>query len=136
MDRLRRMELIALKKEEQVIREVMEKYKNALIRLQVEELTIMHQLGGKEDQELKSRNAPVLEADMNSYQQIQCNQALPPLQMLPIGVNDCTGPSEITMKELQINQSTLNLDAAPLIQRMLQDSEAYEEEEEEEAEEQ
>lgn len=36
--------------------------------------------------------------------------------MLPIGVNDCTGPSEITMKELQINQSTLNLDAAPLIQ--------------------
>ncbi|XP_027231877.1 uncharacterized protein [Penaeus vannamei] len=130
MDRLRRMELIALKKEEQVIREVMEKYKNALIRLQVEELTIMHQLGGKEDQELKSRNAPVLEADMNSYQQIQSNQ------MLPIGVNDCTGPSEITMKELQINQSTLNLDAAPLIQRMLQDSEAYEEEEEEEAEEQ
>lgn len=39
----------------------------------VEELTIMHQLGGKEDQELKSRNAPVLEADMNSYQQIQSN---------------------------------------------------------------
>ncbi|XP_063607605.1 uncharacterized protein LOC134782162 [Penaeus indicus] len=126
MDRLRRMELIALKKEEQVVREVLEKYKNALIRLQVEELSLMHQLVGKEDQELKSRNTTVLEADVNSYQQIQTNQ------MLPVSVSDSTGPSEITMKELQINQSTLNLDAAPLIHRMLQDSEAYEEEEEEE----
>ncbi|XP_047485047.1 uncharacterized protein LOC125036481 [Penaeus chinensis] len=128
MDRLRQMELIALKKEEQVIRELLKKYEKALIRLQVEDLTIMHQLVGKEDQELKLRNTTVLEADVNSYQQIQTNQ----LQMLPVTVSNSTGQSEITMKELQINQSTLNLDAAPLIHRMLQDSEAYEEEEEEE----
>lgn len=40
----------------------------------VEELSIMHQLVGKEDQELKSRNTTMLEADVNSYQQIQANQ--------------------------------------------------------------
>ncbi|XP_042860385.1 uncharacterized protein LOC122246127 [Penaeus japonicus] len=130
MERLHRMELAALKTEEKVVRELMEKYKNTLIRLQVEELTIMHQLVGKQDQELKSRNATLVDADVDSsYQQVQTDE------MLPVSVSEGPGPSEITMKELQINQSTLNLDAAPLIHRMLHDSEIYEEEEEEEEEE-
>ncbi|XP_071527357.1 uncharacterized protein [Panulirus ornatus] len=136
-DRLRRAELAVLQKEEVVLRELIEKYRNGLNRLQVEELTIRNQLGRIQDVELRSRNNTPLESALETHSNpankslldgtLHCSSN----QVMLDGLSSEMGGREITMNELQINQSTLNLDAAPLIHRMLHDSEVYEEEEDE-----
>ncbi|XP_069178009.1 uncharacterized protein [Procambarus clarkii] len=132
-DRMRRAELMILKKEEVAVRELIEMYRNSLNRLQVEELTIRSQLGHIQDVELKSRNNTPLESAIEAHS-YSLNHSLIDAphnsdvnQTILNNMSRETGVQNIIMNELQINQSTLNLDAAPLIQRMLNDSEVYEE---------
>ncbi|KAK7076347.1 hypothetical protein SK128_023129 [Halocaridina rubra] len=117
-------ELRILQKEETAIKDMIEKYQNTLNRLQVEELTIRNQLGHIQDVELISRNPTPLEA-REVFSPID-----KPEDMLEENADIIEHNTGITMNELQINQSSLNLDAAPLIHRMLEDSTAFEEEEE------
>ncbi|KAG7174878.1 uncharacterized protein LOC121858791 [Homarus americanus] len=127
-ERLQKAELIVLQKEETTLKELIDKYMNSLYKLKVEELTIKHQLSRIQDVELRSQNNTSQEAVMEDPLQ------LPDMSLMMNDQHPNTNQMMVIMNELHINKSALNLEAAPLIQRMLHDSEVYEEEEEDEKE--
>ncbi|KAK3865596.1 hypothetical protein Pcinc_028807 [Petrolisthes cinctipes] len=124
-------ELVILKKEEEVLVDLLKRYEDALNQLQVEELTIKSQLSHARKADLDSQNNTPVNSVLGNYGPAGGSSSIDTM------VNSF--PSEprqgISMNELQINQTTLNLDAAPLIHRMLHDSEVYDEEEDDQLEE-
>ncbi|XP_066966334.1 snRNA-activating protein complex subunit 5-like isoform X2 [Macrobrachium rosenbergii] len=123
-DKLKMNELMILRQEEIAIKKAIEMYQNTLNRLQVEELNIRSMLGHIQDVELKSRTTTPLEASVVQGENVK--------EVMEKYSNIRPG---IAMDEFQVNQRTLDLDSTPLIQRMLRDSQVYEEEEEEDREE-
>ncbi|XP_068247400.1 uncharacterized protein [Palaemon carinicauda] len=86
----------------------------------VEELNIRSMLGHIQDVELKSRTTTPLESSVVQGENVK--------ELVEKYSSAKTG---IAMDETQINLRTLDLDSTPLIQRMLRDSQVYEEDEEE-----
>ncbi|XP_068247398.1 snRNA-activating protein complex subunit 5-like isoform X2 [Palaemon carinicauda] len=119
-DKLKRNELMVLQQEEIAIKKTIEMYHNTLNRLQVEELNIRSMLGHIQDVELKSRTTTPLESSVVQGENVK--------ELVEKYSSAKTG---IAMDETQINLRTLDLDSTPLIQRMLRDSQVYEEDEEE-----
>ncbi|KAK4296982.1 hypothetical protein Pmani_030565 [Petrolisthes manimaculis] len=124
-------ELSVLKKEEEVLVDLLKRYEEALNQLQVEELTIKSQLSHARKADLGSQNNTPVNSMLGNYGPAGGSSSIDKM------VNSIPSESRhgISMNELQINQTTLNLDAAPLIQRMLHDSEVYDEEEDDQMEE-
>lgn len=113
IEKIQVTKLHRLRKEEEVLKKVLKKYKDGLHALQIEELTIKYEVGKMRNNESDSQNNS-LAPDIGGFHTLS-------------SVNPGSDVAPDINNQL-VSLTSLNLEVTPLIERMLYDSMAYEEE--------